>query len=352
MRLCCPGFDSIRKLSPDEATELAARVAELTRAGLPLGAGLRALADELSGRRLSRVLHRLANRLDAGDDLVRALESQGRSLPSHLRGLMLAGVRSGRLAEVLEEFVDLERNQTELRRRVWLSLAYPFILLLSMTALAAFVCVFLVDGFAKIFYDFGTALPAMTVLVINTAWPMMWFSIGLVSLSVAIPLLLWLAPGASWLWPVLHRVPLLGPLLRWSHLAQFARLMGLLLEQEVALPDALRLSAAGLRDSNLARGCRRVADDVEKGRALCESMAARRQFPASLIPLVQWGQQAPALADAFRAAAEMFEGRVRSQGNMLDFILLPIIFLAIVISVGFFVIAMFLPLISLVVKLS
>ena len=80
-----PGFHSLRKLSPDEAAEFAARVAELTKAGLPLGAGLRALADELPGRRLPRVLRRVADRLDAGDDLLGALESQGAHLPAHLR---------------------------------------------------------------------------------------------------------------------------------------------------------------------------------------------------------------------------------------------------------------------------
>jgi type II secretory pathway component PulF len=341
----------MRKLSAEEATELAARVAELTKAGLPLGDGLRALADELSGRRLPRVLRNLAQRLDAGDDLVVALESQGRSLPAHLRGLVVAGVQSGRLSEVLEEFVDLQRSQLELRHRVWLTLAYPFILLMFMSLLAI-VSVCLTDSFAKIFHDFGTYLPVMTIVAINSARPMAWLSVGLVGLFLAIPLLLWLAPGASWIWPLLYRLPMLGPLLRWNHLAQFARLMGLLLEQKVTLPDALRLSAAGLRDAGLARGCRDVADDVERGRVLGESMAARRQFPASLIPLVQWGQQTPLLADAFRAAAEMFQGRVRSQDTLLSAMLLPVVFLGIITFVGGFVIAMFLPLIAMIQKLS
>jgi type IV pilus assembly protein PilC len=159
-------------------------------------------------------------------------------------------------------------------------------------------------------------------------------------------------PSVRWMWPVLNRVPMVGPILRWSHLSQFARLMGLLLEQQVSLPDALRVAASGLRDVNLARGCRLAADDVEKGRGLYESLAARRQFPASLIPVVQWGQQAPALPDAFRAAAEMFEGRVRSQGTLLEAMLLPIMFLGVLIFVGFFVVAMFLPLISLITCLS
>jgi type II secretory pathway component PulF len=352
MPLSWPGFDSLRKLSPEEATELASRVAELTKAGLPLGAGLRALAGEISGRRLPRVLRSLADRLDVGDDLVSALESQGRYLPSHLRGLMLAGVRSGRLSEVLEEFVELERSQSELRRRVWLSLTYPFILLLFMAALAVVGKVLIVDGFERIFRDFNTTLPLLTVAAIEMSSPIMWFSIGLVGLVMAIPLLLWIAPGASWIWPVLHRVPILGPLLRWSYVARFARLMGLLLDQQVPLPDALRLTAAGLRDANLARGCRGLADDVAKGRVLYESMAAHRQFPASLTPIIEWGQRAPALADAFRAAAEMFEGRLRVQGNLLDAMLAPIMFLAIITFVGAFVVAMFLPLLSLITKLS
>ena len=135
-------------------------------------------------------------------------------------------------------------------------------------------------------------------------------------------------------------------------LAQFARLMGLLLDEQVPLPDALRLTAEGLRDADLAWGCRRVADDVENGQVLYERMAAMRQFPPSMIPLVEWGQRAPALPDGFRAAAEMFEGRVQSQGSLLEAILLPIMFLLIIAFMGMFIIAMFLPLISLIQRLS
>lgn len=347
-----PGFVSLRRLSAEEATALAARVAELAKAGLPLGPGLRALADELPGLRLPRVLRQLADRIDAGDDLVNAFESQGCVLPPHLRGLILAGVQSGRLSEVLEEYVDLRQSQAELRRRICTSLAYPFVLLLCMTLLCTLATICLVDQFTCIFKDFGTALPGMTVLVIKGARPMMWFFVGASVLSVAGPVLLWLCPSMSWLWPILHRIPMIGPVLRWSHLSQFSRLMGLLLEQHTALPDALRVTASGLRDASLARSCQLVADEVDRGRVLHESMASRRSFPASLIPIIQWGERAPALPDAFHAAAEMFEGRMRSQSSLLETLMLPIMLMLIGLFVAFFVIAMFLPLISLICKLS
>lgn len=347
-----PGFDSTRKLSPEEVVELAARVAELTKAGLPLGGGLRALAGELPGRRLPHVLQSMADRLDAGADLAATIEAEGGGLPTCLRGLVLAGIQSGRLAEVLEEYVDLQRSQLELRRRVWLSLAYPLVLLTLMALMAVFVNAFMVQTFRKIFEDFRTKLPDLTLLILNGAGPAVWLIAILLLSFVGILLALRLGASASWVWAVLYRVPMLGPLLRWSNLARCSRLMALLLEQQVPLPDALRLTGVGLPDANLARSCDRVADDVEKGGSLGESMAAHPPFPASIIPMIQWGQRTAALPDAFRAAAEMFGGRVRSQGTLLEAILLPITLLAIITFAGIFIVAMMLPLISLIQNLS
>ena len=128
--------------------------------------------------------------------------------------------------------------------------------------------------------------------------------------------------------------------------------MGLLLEQEVPLPDAFRVTAAGLGSISLARGCCRVADDVEKGQPVGDSLAARSPFPASLVPMIQWGQRTAALPDAFRAAAEMFEGRARGQNTLLETMILPIMLSVTLVFVGVFVTAMFLPLIALIQKLS
>jgi type II secretory pathway component PulF len=351
-RFSWPTLDISRKLSAEEAAELAARVAELTKAGLPLGKGLRALAGELASPRLSHVLRTLADRIDAGDDLAVAVDSIGSRLPPHLRGLILAGLRSGRLPDVLEEYVDLEHSQAELQRRLWASLLYPFLLLAIMTALAVFARVFIIGAFVAIFQDFKTDLPFMTLWFIHSSWPMTGGMVALLCLLTFVPVVLAVAPQVRWMWPILYRVPMMGPLLRWSHAAQFSRLMGMLLDQQVPLPDALRLTSEGLRDADLAWGCRRVADEVENGQVLYERMAELPQFPPSMIPVIEWGQRAPALPDSFRAAAEMFEGRVRSQGSLLEALLLPVMLLLIVGFVGTFVTAMFLPLISLIQKLS
>jgi general secretion pathway protein F len=347
-----PALDVSRKLSVEEATELAARVAELTKAGLPLGAGLRALAGELSSRRLAHVVLGLADRLDAGDDLAAAIDALGSRLPSPLRGLVLAGLRSGQLPEVLEQYVDIEHSQADLRRRLWSSLLYPFVLMALLAALVMVARTFIIGSFVAMFHDFNASLPVITQWFIASSWSMTWGMLALVAIAALLAMLLAAAPHAGWLWPLLYKIPMIGPVLRWSHLAQFGRLMGLLLGQQVPLPDALELASDGMRDGNLAAACRNVADEVGHGRVLYESLADRRQFPASMIPVIEWGQRAPALPDAFRAVADMFEGRVRSQSLLLEAVLLPMMLLVIIALVGTFVLAMMMPMINLVTRLS
>lgn len=366
-------------LSTEDAVELARGLAELTKAGVPLAGGLRALAGELPGgrrlhvfwsvmrlvrlvglrglirlldprarreARLPRVLRKMADQLEAGAPLDAVIKAQGPRFPAHLRGLVLAGLRSGRLPEVLEEFVDVQRAQIELRRRLWLSMAYPVVLLSMVALLLIFLQLFVTPSFVRIFEDFGANLPTLTWLFIRATGPATLFLLGGLVLAAAAVLLLMAAPNAAWVPRLLYRVPLIGPLWRLGRLVQFARLMGALLGQDVPLPEALRLTAAGLRDANLAEGCRQAAVEVESGRPLAECLASRGQFPPSMIPLIDWGQRAPAMADAFRASAEMFEGQVQTRGVFLETIMLPVTFLVIALFVGLFIIAMFLPLIG------
>lgn len=339
-------------LSTEESVELARGLAELAKAGLPLAEGLRALAGELPAGRLPGVLRKMSGELEAGATLDEVIKSQGRRFPAHLRGLVLAGLRSGRLAEVLEEFVDLQRAQIELRRRVWVSLAYPIVLMSILTFMLAFLQFVVTPSFRKVFEGFDVAMPAMTRFFMHAAGPLTWFLGGGLALLLTTLLLLAAGPTAAWGPQVLYRFPLIGPLWRFGRLVQFARLMSVLLQQEVPLPEALRLTAAGLRDAYLADGCRRAADGVESGRPLAECMASMRQFPPAMIPLVDWGQKAPAMSEAFRASAEMLQGRLQTQGLLMETVLLPLTFLVIALFVGLFVVALFLPMISLIQTLT
>jgi general secretion pathway protein F len=340
------------RLTDEEAVELGSQLAELAKAGLPLGPGLRAMAAEMPRYRTALALREIAGQLDAGMSLEAALESQGKRFPAHVRGLVLAGMASGRLVDALEELVALENARIELRRTVWLTLAYPCILMAAVVALFLLCCLVLAPQFALIFEEFGLQVPFATQLLVWLAGAGVYLVVGVAALLVAACVVLIAARSAAWAQSVVYAVPLVGPVWRWLGLWNFSRLMALLLGEQVPLPEALRLTAAGLREGGLSAACRGAAREVEEGRSLAESFSGYGQFPPSLRPLVDWGERTSDPAAAFQAATEMFEGRVQLRVQLLNTVLPPIVFVLIIATVAFLVRGTLVPMILLIRNLT
>jgi type IV pilus assembly protein PilC len=393
------------RLSAEEAAQVAGHAATLAQAGLPLGEGLRALAEEiprwpviawvyygcvlglgvlvawlfwgwvlgliawvlcvwllwlgalaeeLSRRRLQTALRRVADCVDAGQPLDAAAASQGRRVPEHVRCMLAASAASGRFAQVLQQLSTVERNRIALGRRLGLALAYPAILLVSAVFLIVFLSIFTVPQFKRIFDDFGTDLPALTQLIIHVFSPMG----GLVILALFVAFWLALVLVAALKWHVVwvqrmaYWIPFVGPCWRFRGLAEFSRMTALLLDLQVPLPRALRAMAGGLREADLRAACRLLAGFVEVGIPFSEALVRFREFPASFRPLVAWGERTQALADAMRGTTEMCEARLRFQSLFIAAAILPVALVVIVFAVGWIIVGLLLPLISLIQRLS
>jgi type II secretory pathway component PulF len=343
-----PGLPA--SISPADSAELAVRLRALAQSGLPLEGGLRALAEEIGGRRLAGVLRRLAARLERGEPLETAIAAPDCRLPVVLRGLIVAGVRSGRLPQVLDQFAAMLRRRHVLRQRLIATFAYPAMLLSIVAVLLSFFPFYIVDEFRKLFADFGTRLPGLTEVYLKYAGVVAWTFLGLAVTAIVVPAVA-LLPLGGWLGRLSSWIPIVGPIVRQERYVQFSRLMATLLDAQTPLPEALELAAVAMRGTLLQSPCRAASGAVQAGIPLEEAVAGAG-FLDSLTCLVAWGQKNKSLADAFRSAAESFEARSTSQTGLLNMILLPVIFVAIGGFVGISVVALFMPLISLVSNLS
>ena len=150
--------------------------------GLAAGAG----ADRPVGRASSRPSQAIDSRARqdarAGIPFDHAVNAHNDRIPPHLRGLVMAGMRSGEMGDLLDQFRDYFRVGTELKRKLWLSLAYPVLTISIAVALFIFICVFVVSQFESIYRDFGIPLPAITLalLVVARAVNSTWLSAAIV----------------------------------------------------------------------------------------------------------------------------------------------------------------------------
>jgi type II secretory pathway component PulF len=338
-------------LSVPETEALLGSVADATAAGLPLAAGLRAAADEASSRRLAGELRRLAWQLDAGRSLDDVLLTPPGRFSDYVGGLVRAGVRSGRLGEVLVELVDQQRRLREMWRSIRSALAYPTVLLVLAVGFCVFADLTVVSTFLNMFAEFKLKLPRATQVLV---W---WHRSGMSLLGAAGVLLIGVAVFRLVAGPARWRrsvatVPLFGALTHWSGVAELTRLLAILADQQVPLPEALQLAAAGCRDANLREVSRWLAQGAAQGRSLADLLASTRRLPASLRPILSWGERSGQLAEAFQLASEMFEGRVRLRADLVRSLLPFGIFLTVGNLLLFMLVALYLPMLGLVQGLA
>ena len=117
------------------------------------------------------------------------------------------------------------------------------------------------------------------------------------------------------------------------------------------MPEALRLTGEGVQDSDIDASCRVMANQVETGRSLARAMEKVWLFPHGLPRLVRWAENQESLPEVLHMAGAMFEARGRAYATFAGTVL-NVLCVLIVFQMVWFVPALFLPLITLISRLS
>ncbi len=347
--------DSVRApvaLSSAEAGELSQHIAQVSSAGIPLSAGLRAAAEETSNWHVASALQWMAEQLEQGRSLEETLTESGRLVPPHITGLILAALRTGSIGEALIELVELQQKTYALRRELWSYLAYP----IFVAGLAAVILIglgyFVLGMFHNVFDEFGLRLPAITLGVLWWRATGMQIVGGLLVVGLLLLFLLRLLGGERRWCRLRATMPILGGLWRWTATAEWSGLLSVLLRHQVPLPEALRSAGRGARDAQIEFLSRRLADGVARGRSLAQMLFATPELPAALIPMVDWGERTGNLSESFRMGQEMLSRRARSRAMLLQLTVPSLLFICTGSLIMLVLVATFMPLIDLISVLS
>lgn len=348
---------------PDEAVAPAAgwhdpklieSLADLAAAGLPLEEGLRALAEELPRKSTRKRLRQFSKRLEQGMPISDAIAAEG--VPDDLRAILRASQTTAGLGQLLHNYARHLGHVGTIKHEIYLSLVYPF-LVFSMTLCASFILATrVVPTFEIIFNDFDTPLPPPTLLVVYVCRLMRRFSwlivLSLAFLLVASFILLKADGWRSHVTSILYRVPIVGRTLRYFDTARFVDLLSLLMDGDIPLPIDLRLAGEGTGSAPIQMAAYRLAHRVSQGIAINDGAADLAVFPATLLNSIRRGPPASSMTSLLRGIAEMFHQQSRQRAMMVAVVCGPILLVVAGCLVGFVVLSLFLPLVSLVQNLS
>src|ERR1700680_4763247 len=326
-------------------------------AGLPLVQCLEILAGQQENKVFQKVLTGTRASVEGGSTLSAAMRQYEKVFDALYVNLVEAGETGGILDTILQRLSLYIEKNVKLKRAVKSALVYPVAVLLVAAGVIVLLLWKVVPIFATLFLGLGVDLPLPTRVVIglsNFVGSIFGLLIVVFVVGVAIGLKVWYGtPGGRYaLDAVLLKLPLVGILLRKIAVARFTRTLGTLISSGVPILEGLDITARTAGNAVIERALQYVRKSLEAGKNLADPLKETNVFPGMVTQMIGVGEQTGAMDAMLQKIADFYEEEVDSAVKDLLSALEPamIVFLGVV--VGGIVISMYLPLFTLIGKLS
>lgn len=328
-------------------------------AGVSLVRCLDVLAQQTQDPKLKKILIDVGERVEGGESLSRAMQRHPRSFNNLFIGLIRAGEVGGVLEESLQRLSHFLEKDVELRRKVKSAMTYPVLVFVLAVGITFFLVYWFVPQWAVILTDLGLKaedIPAPTQFLISLAdnlknnWWIMLLS--LIAIIIAYRLFVSTRFGRRVADRVKLKVPVFGKLHHKICLARFSRTMGTLLTSGVPILQAMETVAGTVGNTIMSDAVMEARARIREGDRIGEPLEASRLFPPMVVHMIGVGEESGSLDFMLQKIADFYEAEVESTLASLTAALEPIMIVGLGFVVGYIVIAMFLPLVSVIEKLS
>lgn len=330
--------------------------AVLMEAGLPVVRALKILAKQQKPGMLKNVISQTAEDVESGYSLSEAMSKHPRVFDRLYTNMVKAGEAGGVLEEVLRRLSEYMEKISALRRKVIGASIYPAIVMTIAIGVVLFIMWFIVPKFQEVFGQVGVALPGVTQLLMKVSRFMVewWFVILLLPVFLYVGLHAWgrTKAGRVYIDRLKLRIPIIGPVVRKSAIARFCRTLGTLLKAGVPILDALTIVRNTTGNEVVAQAVGKVHDNVREGENIAGPLGASPVFDEMVINMVDVGEETGELDAMLLKIADIYDEEVDAAVSNLMSVIEPILILGLGGTILIIVLALFLPLTTLLGKLS
>ncbi|NLX23519.1 MAG: type II secretion system F family protein [Phycisphaerae bacterium] len=350
----------IGRVKVKEVTQFTRQLSTLQDAGLPILRSLRILEQQQKPGMLRMILRNVADDIEGGATLSEAMASQPKAFDRLYCNMVQAGETGGVLDVILQRLADFMERAQRLKRKVVGAMIYPAVVITFAVGIVAGIMIAVVPKFEEIFRDFGTTLPSMTMMLINTSnWfvkarPPGWV-IVLFSPVIAVSLMKLLSmseAGRYGIDLVKLKIPILGNILAKSAVARFTRTLGTLLAAGVPILEAINITRETSGSEVYSRALRTVHDEIREGESFANPLRAAKICDSIVVNMIDVGEETGDLDKMLIKIADNYDEEVETLVDGLVSLLEPVMVVALGGIVGFIVIALFLPLVHLINAVS
>ena len=347
---------TIGKVSSKNLTTFTRQLSTLQDAGLPILRSLRILEGQSKPGVLKNSLMDVIEDIESGATLSEAMSKHPKCFDRLYCNMVKAGEAGGALEAILQRLADFKEKSQTLKRRVKGAMIYPIVVILVATCIVGFILYFIIPKFKTIFADFGVDLPPMTVLLLNASD----IVIQKFWIVILTPIVLWILikliyrnkTGAYILDRLWLMIPVMGTIIEKSVVARTMRTLGTLVQSGVPILEALSIVRDTAENAVFERAFTRIYESIREGETIAQPLKEARVVDDIVVNMIDVGEETGDLDTMLNKIADNYDEEVEVLVDSLVSLLEPIMIVVLGGIIGFIVIALFMPLIQLISKLS
>ena len=335
------------------------QLSTLQDAGLPILRSLQILEEQQKPGLLKAVIGGVVDEVEGGGTLSDAMSKYPKAYDKLYVNMVAAGEAGGVLDLILSRLADFMEKAAKLKKKVIGAMIYPAVVITIAVGVVSMIMIFVIPKFEDIFKDFKAELPGVTkLLLVMSRWfapptngwayiiafPFVWgFLIKLAKMSDGGRY----AVDASKL-----KIPIMGGILSKTAIARFTRTLGTLISAGVPILDAINITKETCGNEVFTRALGKVHDAIREGESFADPLRASKICDAIVVNMIDVGEETGDLDKMLIKIADNYDSDVDVLVGSLISILEPVMVVVLGIIVGFIVIALFAPMVTLLNNLS
>jgi len=322
----------------------------LIRAGLPILNSLELLIKRQKDATLKQILENVRDRVKGGELLSDSFAAQG-IVPKIYTTTLMAGEKSGNMDEVLTRYINFQRLAMTFRKKLFVSLIYPTLLVTVVMIMVTFLFTYVVPKFADLFSSLDAKLPAITVFMLGVGVNAQKYAPFVIVGLMVLGFVLWrwkdTDGGADRIDRAILSLPLLGEIRLKHQVASFSRMLATLLQGGLPLVPAMETAGTSMTSRRILKGIMRAGTRVREGQGLAPSLEEQEIFPGLAVEMIEVGESTGALPQMLNSVAEFYEEDVQTALGATMALIEPIILMVMAVFVGGVLISLYLPIFTL-----
>ncbi len=338
-------------------TEFTREFATLLDAGLPIVRSIDILRSQYKGGALKRAVDSVKDDVEQGSALSEALAKHPRVFDKLYVNMIKAGESGGVLDTILERLADYREKAQRLQQKIIGALIYPAAVVTIACTILSFIMIFIIPKFKAMFDEMGIRsmpLPTEVLMSIATAMMTYWYAvIALPILTVLVYKMIVRTPRGRLIADAVKlKLPIFGRITSKSSVSRFCRTLGTLVSSGVPILEALAIIQNATGNQVVANAIGTVHASIREGDTIAEPLKHSGVFDDLVVNMIQVGEETGELDKMLLRVADTYENQVDLMVGAMMSLLEPLLIVFMGLAVGFIVIALFMPLLTMMSELS